>query len=366
MMAVREVARKRKFMLLILMQLLDDDLPATIERRVWTREWIKRKEELGAYHTLFRELAAEDTLGFGEYMRMPHAKFLALVEVVGPLLTKQETHMRTSIAPNERLALGIRYLATGETFKSLSFQFRFGKSTVSQIVMGVCDAIYQVLGRQHLKTPNTVKNWREIAALFYSKWNIPNNIGAIDGKRILFQKPPNAGSHFHDYKRNESVIALIGFVDRWSVAGPSYECLCADVGTNGRNSDGHAWARCSLKKALDSPDNPLNILPPCPLPGASKAVPFVITADEAFSLASYMLKPYPRKSLTVEERIANYRISRGQRISENILGILGNRWRCFRAPFLLSPVKVQKIAMAVLTLHNWLNSDRFSRNVYCL
>ena len=88
------------------------------------------------------------------------------------------------------------------------------------------------------------------------------------------------------------------------MSGPSYECLHADVGTNGRNSDGHAWARCSLKKALDSPDNPLNIPPPRPLPGASKAVPFVITADEAFSLASYMLKPCPRKSLTVEERIA--------------------------------------------------------------
>ena len=78
-----------------------------------------------------------------------------------------------------------------------------------------------------------------------------------------------------------------------------------------------------------------------------------------------MLKPYPRKSLTVNERIANYRISRGRRIFDNILGILANSWRCFRAPFLLSPVKVQKIAMAVLTLHKWLNSDRFSRNVYC-
>ena len=149
------------------------------------------------------------------------------------------------------------------------------------------------------------------------------------------------------------------------MSGPSYGCLYADVGTNGRNSDGHACARCSLKKALDSPDNPLNIPPPYPLSGASKAVPFVITAHEAFSLASYMLKPYPRKSLTVEERIANYRISRGRRISENILGILANRWRCFRAPCLWSPVKVQKITMAVLTLHNWLNSHGFSRNVYC-
>ena len=125
MMAVREVARKRKFMLLILMQLLGDDPPATIEWRVWTSEWIKRREELGAYHTLFRELAAEDTLGFGEYIKMPHAKFLELVKVVGPLLTKQ---------------------------------FRIGKSTVSQIVMEVCGVIYQVLGRRHLKTPNTVEN----------------------------------------------------------------------------------------------------------------------------------------------------------------------------------------------------------------
>ena len=223
-----------------------------------------------------------------------------------------------------------KILGNRRDVQSLSFQFRIGKSTVSQIVMEVCDAIYQVLGRQHLKTPNTVENWREIATLFYYKWNIPNNIGAIDGKRILIQKPPNAGSHFHDYKGNESFIALI-------MSGPSYECLYADVGTNGRNSDGHAWARCSLKKALDSPDNPLNIPPPCPLPGAGKAVPFVIKAEEAFCLASYMLKPYPRKSLTVEERIANYRISRGRRISENILEILANRWRCFRAPLPFEP-----------------------------
>ena len=72
----------------------------------------------------------------------------------------------------------------------------------------------QVLGRQHLKTPNTVENWLEIATSFYSKRNIPNTIGTIDGKRILIQNPPNAGSHFHDYKGNENVIALI-------MSGPS-------------------------------------------------------------------------------------------------------------------------------------------------
>ena len=113
------------------------------------------------------------------------------------------------------------------------------------------------------------------------------------------------------------------------VAGPEYQCLHADVGTNGHNPDGHAWSRCSLKKALDNPDNPLNIPGDESLPGRTKPVPFVVTGDEAFPLSRYMLKPYPNRNLTVEQRIANYRMSRVRRISENLLGIFVNRWRCF-------------------------------------
>lgn len=80
--------------------------------------------------------------------------------------------------------------------------------------------------------------WKEIAGLFLSRWNLPNDIGAIDGKRILIQKPAHSSPHFHDHKSNESIIALV-------VAGPNYECLYADVVTNGRNPDGHAWSICT-------------------------------------------------------------------------------------------------------------------------
>ena len=221
----------------------------------------------------------------------------------------------------------------------------------------MCDAIYAVLGKDFLQKPKQAEKWTEIAELFNSRWNIPNNIGAIDGKRILVQKPAYAGSHFHDYRGNESIIALV-------VSGPDYECLYFDVGTNGRNPDGHAWGRSSLKYALNDSDNPLNIPPPRPLPGRTTLVPFVLTGDEAFGLSKYMLKPYPSGNLTVEQRITNYRISRGGRISENILGILGNRWRCFRVPFLLAPFKVKGITLAALTLHNWLRADTSSRNIY--
>lgn len=71
-----------------------------------------------------------------------------------------------------------------------------GTTTISRIVMEVCAAIYRGFGNEYLKTPDTAEKWNEIAESFYSRWNIPNNIGAIDGKRILIQKPAGSGSHF--------------------------------------------------------------------------------------------------------------------------------------------------------------------------
>ncbi|XP_044185046.1 uncharacterized protein LOC114973873 [Acropora millepora] len=308
---------KKKKLLLLCLMMLDDEEYKYVERRCWTRQWVSRREERGAYNTIFKELAIEDSCGFAEYMRMPHHKFIELLSIIGPLVEKQDTPMRMSIPPGERLALTLRYLATGESFQSLSFQFRIGRTTIGEIVMQVCTAMLNTLKETYLKTPSSEEKWREIAELFLSRWNIPNNIGAIDGKRIVIQKPAFSGSHYHDYKGNESIIALV-------VSGPDYECLYADIGTNGRNPDGHAWARCNLKESLDDTTNPLHIPPPQPLPGRTVPVPFVLTGDEAFGLAKYMLRPYPQKNLTVEQRISNYRISRGRRISENILGILCN------------------------------------------
>ena len=68
----------------------------------------------------------------------------------------------------------------------------------------------------------------------------------------------------------------------------------------------------------------------------------------------------------MEQRIANYGISRGTRISENISGILAKRWRCFKVPFLLHPSKVKIVTMGAVTLHKWLRADASSQTVYCL
>ena len=50
------------------------------------------------------------------------------------------------------------------------------------------------------------------------------------GNVVIFP-PSGGGSFYYNYKGTHSVVLM-------AVAGPNYECLYADVGTNGRVSDG--------------------------------------------------------------------------------------------------------------------------------
>ena len=87
----------------------------------------------------------------------------------------------------------------------------------------------------YLKTLNTVEEWLLISEKFSQGWNFPNMIGAVDGKHVILQQWCNSGSHYRNYKGTDSIILM-------TVVGPEYQFLFADVGMNGRNSNGGNWS----------------------------------------------------------------------------------------------------------------------------
>ena len=77
------------------------------ERVIWTRSWIRRREERGAYYQLIRELAVEDAPAFARYFRIDKEKFTDLVGPISIHIQRQDTIMRGAISPGEKLALCI-------------------------------------------------------------------------------------------------------------------------------------------------------------------------------------------------------------------------------------------------------------------
>jgi len=65
----------------------------------------------------------------------------------------------------------------------MSFSYRIAPSTVHSIIISTCEAIWNKLSPTVLPQ-QTEEEWKKKEDEFYSLWQFPNCIGAIDGKHI--------------------------------------------------------------------------------------------------------------------------------------------------------------------------------------
>ena len=145
---------------------------------MWARPWLLQREERGAYHNIMAELYATDIPGFTNFMRMTPEFFEMIKTRLQPRLARQATNYRAPISVGEKLALTIRYLATGESYTSLSCQFRVGRSTISKFLPEVCRATSSPTGSPEstsdvLLLQMSGKNWKQNSGsggMFHMPW----------------------------------------------------------------------------------------------------------------------------------------------------------------------------------------------------
>ena len=162
-----------------------------------------------------------------------------------------------------------------------------------------------------------------MSMLFKERWNFDKCIGALGGKHVVIRPPPSSGSYYFNYKHTFSIV-LLALVDA------DYKFTYVDIGTNARISDGGVFENSALAQALEYDE--LNIPDPTPLPNRTMNVPYVTVTDDAFPLLPSILKPFALRTLTKEQRIFNYHLSRARHMVENAFGILANRFRVFMRP----------------------------------
>ena len=252
-----------------------------------------------------------------------------MVDKVTPLIEKQTTRLRKPLSTQEKLVCTIRFLATGESYSSLHYQYRITKSTISQFISEVCSTLVEVL-KDYMAFPKIERDMLDISDQMFEHWQFPNCFGAMDGKHIAIFNPPGGGSTtYYNYKGFYSMV-LLGLVKY------NYQFTYVGVGCQGRISDGGVFKNTDLYCGIVS--STLNISKPRPLPKTGDpcgeediypAIRYVIVGCDAFQLSEFMMKPYSSRNLDENSRVFNYRLSRFRRISENAFGILAAKFRIF-------------------------------------
>ena len=145
---------------------------------MWVRPWLLQREERGAYHNIMADVYATDIPGFTNYMRMTPEFFETIKTRLEPCVARQTTNHIAPISVGEKLALAIRYLATGESYTSFSCQFRVGRSIISKFLPDVCRAIQEFTSGEEstsdvLLLQMSGKNWKgnsQSGGIFYMPW----------------------------------------------------------------------------------------------------------------------------------------------------------------------------------------------------
>uniref|UniRef100_A0A147BIK3 Putative harbinger-4 pst n=1 Tax=Ixodes ricinus TaxID=34613 RepID=A0A147BIK3_IXORI len=345
-------ARKRRVVAAALILVLCDEDAPPKKKRPWVKEYLQKREQTGAHHSLTRDLL-KDANEFRRYLRMTPDVFHRLADGIRADIQRQNTVMRESISAEERLEVTLRHLASGDSLRSLHYQYLEGHSTVHSIVYSTCTALYNYLRERHIVLPRTPAEWRAVATRFEGMWNYPHCLGAIDGKHINMFAPPNSGSLYFDYMGNFSLVLL-------AVVDADLKAIYVDVGTNGRTHDSTTFKKSTFYQRLTT--DALNLPAPEPLPGAQCAQPYVFVADAAFPMSDNLMRPYPGKAPD-PQKIYNYRHSRARRVSENFFGVLAQRFRILLRPIQALPNNVIMLVLACCSLHNMLRDEAIDREI---
>ena len=99
--------------------------------------WIFQREERGCYKTLLDELITTDIPGYQNFIRIPPAFFYLIEERIFNRLNKSQTNFTKPVEVGLKLAVTLRRLSTGETYTSLQYHWRLGRTTIYNFSQGV-------------------------------------------------------------------------------------------------------------------------------------------------------------------------------------------------------------------------------------
>jgi hypothetical protein len=157
--------------------------------------WVKPRSTTWFSRFLLEEYGQERWITM---FRMTKPAVLALSDLPGPHVKKQDTKYRLAIPVLMRVALTLFKLTQGASLLVCSEMFAVGKSTCSAILRGTVRAINNVL-RHEISWP-TRERLQQTRLDFQELCGLPAVAGAIDGTHINISRPKYGAEDYYYFK----------------------------------------------------------------------------------------------------------------------------------------------------------------------
>uniref|UniRef100_A0A453AKX1 Protein kinase domain-containing protein n=1 Tax=Aegilops tauschii subsp. strangulata TaxID=200361 RepID=A0A453AKX1_AEGTS len=253
-----------------------DAAPAAMNgRRVWVRErsteWWDRLSGLACPDAEFRQA-----------FRMSRATFDAICDELGAAIAKEDTALRAAIPAQQRFAVCVWRLATGEPLREVSRRFGLGISTCYNIVLQVCAALTGVLMPKAIRLP--LDSPEVTASRFEALSWIPGIVGAVCTDHIPIGPPKENVAEYYNRCLTERMnkasysVALQAVVD----ADGTFTDVC--IGLPGSLSDTAVFEQSALHARCEA--------------GLFGDNQYWLVGGPRYPLKDWMLVPYAYQNLT--------------------------------------------------------------------
>ncbi|KAE8807022.1 hypothetical protein D1007_16694 [Hordeum vulgare] len=273
---------------------------------------------------------------FRHHFCMSPNTFQVLCEQLAAAVRKEDTALRVAIPVQQRVAVCVWRLATGEPLRKVADRFAIGVSTCHKLVLDVCGAI------QATVLPSVIQ-WSDSAAMatnaakFEALSGIPGIIGAVYTTHVAIIAPKHH---------------VINYLNPRATARNNKTCysitLQASVDAEGTFTD----IRVGPGAMTDEQTLLLWSLNKPKLTGETLGQGMRLVGGAGYPLTDWMLVPYSHQNLTWTQHEFNRRVAKARAVAVSAFQRLKARWACLQRR---TEVKVDDLSVilgACCALHN--------------